>query len=224
MEVETGQQVRAKVLGDVCQALRASDLARSVQDDARSAQATAAETPRPVVDGILVERFISKHAQVQGTAQVVSAHAEVIGAVSDYLGEHGLPREMVMSDSRFLEELDWPRDWRIDRRAAKKEDLVSVTGALCAIAESGTIVFASAQGSPSPNLFLPENHIAVFDAGQVVRHLDDALAMLSPDVFEESRAIHMVTGPSKTADVEQTIQYGAHGPRRLHAIIVDSAR
>ena len=72
-------------------------------------------------------------------------------------------------------------------------------------------------------MFLPENHIVIMDVGQLVRHLEDALRLVANNRRERSRAIHMITGPSKTADVEQTIQYGAHGPRRLHAIIVDSA-
>ena len=72
----------------------------------------------------------------------------------------------------------------------------------------------------STQMFLPENHVVILDAGQIVRHLEDAISICSSqDTY--SRGMHMITGPSKTADVEQTIQYGAHGPRLLHAVIIN---
>ena len=107
-------------------------------------------------------------------------------------------------------------------RTAYKQDVVSVTDAICAIAETGSIVIVSSPEVSSTHLFLPENHIVVFNVGQIVRHLDDALQIGSRQLVEEARGFHIITGPSKTADVEQTIQYGAHGPRRLHAIIIDA--
>ena len=130
---------------------------------------------------------------------------------------------MVMGKTSFLSNIDWPQDWKIYNRSAAKVDRVSVTGAVCAIAETGTIVIVSEPEVSSTHLYLPENHIAVFDAGQIVRHLEDALQMLSANILETSRGVHMITGPSKTADVEQTIQYGAHGPRRLHTIVISTS-
>ncbi len=183
----------------------------------------AAPTPRPVVDGTLIDRFIDKHAAVNGTVEIVSSHSQVPGAVQEFLKTHDLPADMVMGDTEFLRGIDWPDDWNIERRSACKTDEVSVTDAICAIAETGTILIASSPQVSSTHLFVPENHVVVLDIGQLVRHLEDALQLVSQQVSGHSRGIHMVTGPSKTADVEQTIQYGAHGPRRLHAIFVDSS-
>ncbi len=57
--------------------------------------------------------------------------------------------------------------------------------------------------------------------GQIVRHLEDLWAQLRARLDGMPRAVSLITGPSKTADVEQTMQYGAHGPRRLHVILVE---
>lgn len=193
-----------------------ADIARKF-DEFQSSQ-----SPRPVVDGILLDRFIDKHTAVKGTYKIVSKHSELPNAVKEFLDEHDLPAEMVMGSTEFLRAIDWPDDWTIDRRTACKTDSVSVTDAICAIAETGTIVTASSAEVSSTHLFVPENHVVVMDTGQLVRHLEDALQLVAKHTIGHSRGIHMITGPSKTADVEQTIQYGAHGPRRLHTIFVDS--
>ena len=127
-----------------------------------------------------------------------------------------------MNSSEFISSINWPDGWLIEHRRAEKSDAISITAVLCAIAETGTFLVGSSPQSPSSHLFVPENHIVVLDSSQIVGHLEDALELLGESVMLQSRGIHMITGPSKTADVEQTIQYGAHGPKRLHAVIIDS--
>ncbi len=222
--VEAADRIRTRILDDLRSALEKDAPASKAEIDAEYARVAAFHGPRPVVDGILVEQFIEKHEAVRGTTHVVQSYEQVPGAVQIFLAEHGLPPEILMSKSDYLERFDWPQNWQICHRKAQKSDAVSVTGADCAIAETGTIFIVSSPKVSSTHLFLPENHIAIFDVGQVVRHLEDAFALLTESVIRRSRGIHMITGPSKTADVEQTIQYGAHGPRRVHAIIVDSVR
>ena len=153
----------------------------------------------------------------------VHSNLKLSAAVNDFLSAHELPAEMVMGNTDFLHTIDWPDEWKIERRTAHKSDVTSVTDAICAIAETGTILIASSPKVSATHFFLPENHVVIMDIGQLVRHLDDAMQLASQQISGHSRGIHMITGPSKTADVEQTIQYGAHGPRRLHAIFVDSS-
>ncbi len=190
--------------------------------DRKFAQVRKSLTPVPVVDGVLLDRFIEKHSAVNGTFHIVSSFAEVPKAVERYLTKHELPTRFVTSQAEIIDKLDWPEEWLIENRSANKADLVSVTSALCVIAETGTIVVASSSQVSSTHMYLPDNHIVVFDVGQLVRHLDDALQVGSEYILDKARGFHMITGPSKTADVEQTIQYGAHGPRRLHTIILDA--
>lgn len=213
---------REQVFGDIRFAINQMSLEKKQEIDRKFNEVCNTPTPLPVVDGILVDRFIEKLTAVKGTVAFVSSIAEIPKAVGKFLDNHGLPKCFVTGTSEVIANLDWSEDWQIESRSAKKTDLVSVTDAMCAIAETGTIVIASSARVSSTHMFLPENHVVVLDAGQIVRHLDDALQIGSQSILREARGFHMITGPSKTADVEQTIQYGAHGPRRLHTIILDA--
>ena len=220
--LKSNQAAREQVFGNVRQSL--AQLDSTVKDCARDEfdRIMDIEPPIPVVDGLLIDNFIDKHTAVKGTVNVVRSYSEVPGAVSEYLNTHDLPSELLMGSSKYLANFDWPEDWKIEQRPAMKTDSVSVTDAVCAIAETGTIMLVNSSEFSSTHAFVPENHLVIFDAGQIVRHLDDALELASAHIEDNSPAVHMVTGPSKTADVEQTIQYGAHGPRRLHAIVIDT--
>ncbi len=213
---------REQVFSNVRQSL--AKLGPSVRGVAQTEydRAMSTETPSPVVDGLLVDNFLAKHGAVHGTSKIVQNYAEVPDAVREFLDTHDLPSKMIMGTSQFLEDIDWPDHWQIETRIARKTDIVSVTDAVCAVAETGTIMLVSSPTCSSTHAFVPENHVVIINAGEVVRHLDDALRMASSKIDERTSGVHMVTGPSKTADVEQTIQYGAHGPRRLHAIIIEA--
>ena len=119
-----------------------------------------------------------------------------------------------------LPELAWPADWELARRPAAGDDHVSVTGAFAAIAETGSLVMLSGPGHPTSLNFLPDDHIVVLRASQVVAHMEDVWALLRARDGGMPRTVNIITGPSRTADVEQTIQLGAHGPRRLHVVLV----
>ncbi|MCB1734093.1 MAG: lactate utilization protein [Gammaproteobacteria bacterium] len=93
---------------------------------------------------------------------------------------------------------------------------VSVTGCIAAVAETGSVLMASGPTHPTTLNFLPETHVVIIRTNQVVAHLEDAWVMIET----MPRALNLITGPSRTADIEQTLQLGAHGPRRLHAIVV----
>jgi L-lactate dehydrogenase complex protein LldG len=95
-----------------------------------------------------------------------------------------------------------------------------VSGAFAAIAETGTLVFASAPDTPSTVSLLPETHVAVVSARRMVAHMEDAWALARAELRQLPRAINFVSGPSRTADIDQTIVLGAHGPYRVHIIVV----
>ena len=79
----------------------------------------------------------------------------------------------------------------------------------------------SGDGRPTSHNFLPDDHLVLLDAGRIVRYQEDIWTLLRAMPEDFPRVVNLITGPSKTADVEQTVQYGAHGPRRLHVIIVE---
>ena len=106
-------------------------------------------------------------------------------------------------------------------------DLVGITGCYCALAETGTLVLLlpGAQTIASTHL-LPETHIAIVRASRIVAGMEDAFALLRAErpgtAAMMPRAINMVSGPSRTGDIEQTIVLGAHGPYRVHIIVATS--
>ena len=108
---------------------------------------------------------------------------------------------------------------------AEPEDVTSLTAAFAGIAETGTLMLHSGPEGPTTLNFLPENHIVVLKASQVVGAYEDAWDRLrmARDGAAVPRTVNLITGPSRTGDIEQTIQLGAHGPRRLHILLVEDA-
>jgi L-lactate utilization protein LutC len=82
------------------------------------------------------------------------------------------------------------------------------------------LVLLSGSFWPTTFDFLPDDHVVVLERERILTHIEDVWALLRARGEGVPRTINFITGPSRTADVEQTIQLGAHGPRRLHVILV----
>ncbi len=96
-----------------------------------------------------------------------------------------------------------------------------MTAAFAGIAETGTLVLLSDAQSPTTLNFLPDVHVVVLRREQIVRRIEDVWQRLRDEVAGMPRTVNFITGPSRTADIEQTIQLGAHGPRSLHVILIE---
>jgi L-lactate dehydrogenase complex protein LldF len=96
-----------------------------------------------------------------------------------------------------------------------------LTTALVGIADTGTLVVPSLKGQPLTASLLPEIHIAVLPVSRLKSSLPEALSL--PEV-KESPATVLITGPSRTADIEMTLTIGVHGPKELHVFIVDDSK
>ncbi|MBA3903867.1 MAG: hypothetical protein C0522_09380, partial [Rhodocyclaceae bacterium] len=105
-------------------------------------------------------------------------------------------------------------------RPATGDDLVGVTGAFCAIADTGTLMLLSGPDTPAATSLLPETHIAILPVSRVVPFMEDGWRLLREEKGSLPRAVNFVSGPSRTADIEQTVTLGAHGPYRVHIILV----
>ena len=106
---------------------------------------------------------------------------------------------------------------------------VGISGANMAIAETGTIVLVTNEGNADLTTTLPPVHIAVFGIDKVVASLDDAVAMLrmlprSGTGQIISSYVNWITGPSRSADIEQSLTIGVHGPKEMHCVIFDNGR
>ncbi len=163
------------------------------------------------------------------TVARVPNEASAVQAVAAYLREQNLPARLAMAPDPALDALPWDAAemLEIERRKAEPRDEVSVTGAFCAVAETGTLMLQSGPDSPTTLNFLPETHVVVLWADQVVGPYEDAWARLREarraGGVDQSmpRTVNFVTGPSRSGDIEQVLQLGAHGPRRLHVVLID---
>ncbi len=158
----------------------------------------------------------------------VDGKSTVPAALADYLAGENLPARVVMADDRALRDIPWSRHGLLEIRRGVPDpaDLVGVTGAFAGIAETGTLMLVSGPESPTPLNFLPETHIVVLSGDRVVGAYEDGWARLRGQGQKRGswampRTVNLITGPSRSADIELTLQLGAHGPRRLHVILID---
>ena len=178
--------------------------------------------PQPTLAGDLVERFRAKAEYLASTVAAVASTADVPAAVAGYLAANGLGSRAVATPD--LGALDWlAAGLAVEPRPAVDADMVGISGCFCAIAETGTLMLLSGPDTPATVSLLPETHIALVPVARIVASMEDAFALLRAERGELPRAVNFISGPSRTGDIEQTIVLGAHGPCRVHLILIGEA-
>lgn len=181
------------------------------------ARKTRGPAPSPVKN--VVALFEEKSKAMLCTVQRVKSASDVPQACAAYLAENELAGTVAIWPA--LGQLDWSVLSHPMRLGAPTgDDLIGISAVACAVAETGTLVFASKADEPASTHLLPETHIAIVREGQVVHTMEDAFQLLRKEGRVMPRALNFVSGPSRTADIEQTIVLGAHGPYRVHLILV----
>jgi L-lactate dehydrogenase complex protein LldG len=177
-----------------------------------------------------VERFVAKVEAVSGMVTRVAKLSEVSKVVEAHVKKWELSFDLVVAPDPQLESIVWSNRFQVERRAALATDQTSVTAAFAGVGETGTLVLLSGAHSPTTlnflpedHLFLPEDHLIVLRRSRIVTHLEDVWTLLREEQPEVPRTVNLITGPSRTGDVEQIIQEGAHGPRRLHVILLEDS-
>ena len=200
------------------------DAARSA---ARDYVAARTPGPRPAVPGDLVLRYLERAADMECTVERIASLAQLPGAVARYVDSLDVPAPLAAQKSR--RGVCWPAyadlDWEgaglaIEPRPTRGGDRLGVTGSFCAIAETGTLVITTGAATPTATMLLPDTHVAVVRADRIVSGMEDAFALVRAEHPGMPRAVHLVSGPSRTGDIEQTIVLGAHGPFRVHVVVV----
>ncbi|MBX9811290.1 MAG: lactate utilization protein C [Burkholderiales bacterium] len=176
--------------------------------------------PRPASDWDLVTRFRERVLSLASTWHEAGSTGGIPAATAAYLRENNLPLRAVCW-KEFID-LDWAGSGiEVEARNARGDDLVGITGAFCAIAETGTLMMVSGPRTPAAVSLLPETHIAVVSRARIVRGMEDAWQLLRAEFEHMPRAVNFISGPSRTADIEQTVTLGAHGPYRVHIILTN---
>lgn len=182
---------------------------------------TARTWPQPAVSGDLLARFRSKAEALASTSETVKELAAVPAAVARYLQANALGSAAVVAPQ--LSGLDWAAaGMQVAARPAVDADAVGITGCFCAIAETGTLMLLSNPESPATISLLPETHIALVPAARLVATMEEAFSLLRAEIGDLPRAVNFVSGPSRTGDIEQTIVLGAHGPCRVHLVLIEA--
>lgn len=218
---------RTQILGGIRRSLRRGELA----GDARSAvEARLVSPPR----GPSVARAQLPHPEkialfcqwaetLNATVARVGAD-DVPGEVTAYLARNNLPANVAMAPSPLLEGYDWASQKMLSIRHGRGEgsDQVSVTGAFAGIAETGTVVMASGPDHPVSLNLLPDTHVVVLREADIVAGYEDVWGRLRERYGKNlmPRTVNTITGPSRTGDIEQAMELGAHGPRRMHILVV----
>jgi L-lactate dehydrogenase complex protein LldG len=227
-------EARAEILARVRHSLKRSGLDPETEAGLRERVAAHQRNPLPARAAGLdhadrVELFVAMAEEAQATVARVSSLAAVPEAVARYLAAENLPAELVMAPDPALDAAPWAERplLRIRRDHATGEDAVSVTACFAAIAETGTLMLTSGAATPTTLNFLPDTHIVIVLGDQVVATYEDGWDRLRVGFGPAGnlpRAINLITGPSRTGDIEQRIVLGAHGPRRLHIVLVENRR
>lgn len=179
-----------------------------------------------VARAALLALFAEKAAAVDATLEHVASEAGLPEAIARYLRERNLPAEAAVAPHPDLDALDWSAGtMTVHRRAPEDADRVGINRPLCAVAETGTLVFASGPESPATMNFLPETHVAVVRESEIVAGYEDAWDLLRSAGRGTGKAlprtVNLVTGTSRTGDIEQILQRGVHGPKFVHILVVD---
>lgn len=173
--------------------------------------------PAPIAD--LVARFSERATALSSHVLHAPSRQQLPILTAAYLAEHNLGKS-VLCWPEFLD-LDWlGARLSVAARPPELDDPVGITGAFCGIAETGTLMMLSGQATPAATSLVPETHIAVLGTSRILATMEDAWARLRQERGSLPRAVNFISGPSRTADIEQTITLGAHGPARVCIILV----
>lgn len=194
---------------------RASSIAADVDGEIRRHQ----RGPIPPLAGDLVQRFVERAASLASDVARARAITEVPDLAARYLRERQLPMQGVCWPALA------PYGWQtagieLQARAARDDDMLGVTGVFAGIAETGTLMLLSGPETPATASLLPETHVAVIETERIVATMEQGWDRLRVERRALPRAVNFISGPSRTADIEQTVTLGAHGPYRVFIIIV----
>jgi len=169
--------------------------------------------------------FIANVEKEFGSVARVPDLDAVPDAIATYLAAQNLPTDIVMAPHPDLQSIPWATRplLRLREGRATASDLVSFQHAFAGIAETGTLMLPSAPHRPTTLNLLADTAIVLLRASRLVGAYEEAWDLLREELDGMPRNVMLVTGPSRSADIEQTLELGAHGPRRLHVVLVEGA-
>ena len=205
---------------------RAKELNERINKPTRNLLPSRTDLPK----NELINLFQKMAEDVFASVDRVKDIDEIPDSLSDYLKRENLPAQVVMAPDPYLDTTPWEKQPLLEIRKGlpEEKDMVSVTSAAIAVAETGTLAMFSGPNHPSTLNFLPETHIVVLPVDRITKNYEDVwdiirkIPPIEENLVQMPRTVNFITGPSRSGDIEQTLLLGAHGPRRLHIILVET--
>jgi L-lactate dehydrogenase complex protein LldG len=173
----------------------------------------------------LVELFAQQAKKVAASVERLASLEDVPGAVARYLKANNLPAAIRVAPAPMLAQLDWSKQPLVEVTAGASDGShrVGLSPAFAGVAETATLMMVSGPEAPTTLNFLPDHHLVVLPRSRLHGDYEAAWSRLRASYGEGEmpRAVNLVTGPSRSADIGHVPQLGAHGPRRLHILVVD---
>lgn len=218
---------RDEVFGSIRRSLGVTgrEATRRLAAEARLGQAPRGVVPaRGQVDreariALMADRATAAHA----TVAVLDAMHAVPAEIARFLRDGNAPATVRMGDDPELADLPWAETaLTVASGRSRGGDLNAVSRAFAGVAESGTLALVSGTANPTTLNFLPDNHVVVLKADDLAGDIETVFDRLRERYGSTAmpRTLNFITGPSRSGDIEQTLVLGAHGPRRLHVVIV----
>lgn len=171
-----------------------------------------------------IEVFTRMMEAVGGTVEILDDLNDVPASVATYLRNTNRPAMIRRGRDEYIANLPWHRAQTLTVKEGKAEDAdtASLTHAFAGVAETGTVVQLSGPDNPTTLNFMPEAHIVLLEAKDITASYEEAWTRLRAiyGPGQMPRTVNMISGPSRTGDIEQTIVRPAHGPKDMHVIIV----
>ncbi len=177
-----------------------------------------------------IELFTAEAERVEATVERLASRAAIAAAVARYLTDNNLPSAVKVAPDGYLKDVPWSQQplLEVTEGAAEGSETAALSHAFAAVAETGTLVMTSSPDNPTTLNYLPLVHIVAVGAADIAGSYEEVWARIReiPQNSADShafmpRAVNWITGPSRTADIEQTLLLGAHGPQRLHILVID---
>jgi L-lactate dehydrogenase complex protein LldG len=235
--MEEGLDARARILGRIRRGLKRGPLPDSLAEGLLDRLKAHPRNLVPERGRMPRERrvatFIAELEKEYGTVARAASESEIPGLIAEYLVSRNLPAELRVAPDPLLERLPWSDRpmLKVAFGRAQPTDPASVTPCFAAVAETGTMLMLSGPDHPTTLNILPDTHIVVLRTSRIVGAYEDAFDLIRAERGTPGetptcatfmpRNVMMITGPSRSADIEQTLELGAHGPRQLHVILLE---
>ena len=169
--------------------------------------------------------FKERAEAVQASVVYAPSPEAVPEYVARYLRDKNLPAALRLGSDPYLIGMPWENTAiEVGHGRSNGDDLSAVSHAVAGVAETGTLVLVSGAENPTTLNFLPDNHIVIVKAADIAGDYEAVWSKLrmAYGKGEMPRTVNYITGPSRSGDIEQKLLLGAHGPRSLHIVVVES--